>query len=34
MQKGVVLNAVFDRLKTLIDTVEKNIDGGCAQSPD
>lgn len=33
MQKGTILNAVFDRLKTAIDVVEKLIDGGCAYSP-
>jgi len=30
MQKGEILNAVFDRLKKLIDVVEKLIPGGCA----
>jgi len=34
MQKGTILNAVFDRLKKLIDTVQHKIRGGCAQSPD
>ena len=34
MQKGTVLNAVFDRLKAAIDVVEKMIPGGCAYSPD
>jgi len=33
MQKGTILNAVFDRLKAAIDVVEKLIDGGCAYSP-
>jgi len=30
MQKGTLLNAVFDRLKALIDVVERLIPGGCA----
>lgn len=30
MQKGTVLNKVFDKLKTAIDVAEKLIDGGCA----
>jgi len=30
MQKGTILNKVFDRLKTAIDTVEELIPGGCA----
>jgi creatine kinase len=34
MQKGVILNKVFDRLKAAIDVVEKLIDGGCAYSED
>eukprot|EP00750_Incisomonas_marina_P013048 INCI17210.3.p1 GENE.INCI17210.3~~INCI17210.3.p1 ORF type:complete len:581 (-),score=120.61 INCI17210.3:142-1848(-) len=34
MQKGTILNAVFDRLKAAIDVVEKMIPGGCAYSPD
>jgi len=34
MKKGTVLNEVFDRLKTAVDTVEAQIDGGCAMSPD
>lgn len=34
MQKGNLLNAVFDRLKGLIDVVENLIPGGCAKSPD
>merc|ERR1711871_693240 len=34
MQKGTLLNKVFDRLKTAVDVVEANIDGGCAMSPD
>ena len=34
MQKGSILNKVFDRLKAAIDVVEKLIDGGCAYSPD
>jgi creatine kinase len=32
MQKGTMLNAVFDRLKAAIDVVEKLIEGGCAYS--
>jgi len=32
MQKGIMLNAVFDRLKALIDVTEKLIPGGCAYS--
>merc|ERR1719453_1470832 len=34
MQKGHMLNKVFDRLKTAVDVVEANIDGGCAMSSD
>jgi len=34
MQKGVILNKVFDRLKTAIDVTTKLVDGGCAYSPD
>jgi len=34
MQKGTMLNVVFDRLKAAIDVVEKLIDGGCAYSPE
>ena len=34
MQKGVLLNAVFDRLKAAVDVVEALIDGGCARHPD
>lgn len=34
MQKGTILNAVFDRLKVLVDVVERLIPGGCAYSPD
>lgn len=34
MQKGTLLNKVFDRLKTAIDVVEELIPGGCAYSPD
>ena len=34
MQKGTVLNAVFDRLKAAIDVVEAMIPGGCAYSSD
>jgi len=30
MQRGTVLNKVFDRLKAAIDTVEELIPGGCA----
>jgi creatine kinase len=30
MKKGTILNEVFDRLKTAVDAVETNIDGGCA----
>jgi len=30
MQKGTILNAVFDRLKVLVDVVERLIPGGCA----
>jgi len=30
MQKGTVLNKVFDRLKAAIDVVEELIEGGCA----
>jgi creatine kinase len=32
MQKGFILNKVFDRLKAAIDMVEKMIPGGCAKS--
>jgi hypothetical protein len=34
MKKGTMLNEVFDRLKTAVDCVEANIDGGCAISKD
>ena len=34
MQKGTILNKVFDRLKAAIDVVEAKIPGGCAYSPD
>lgn len=34
MQKGTILNKVFDRLKGAVDVVEANIDGGCAMSKD
>jgi len=34
MQKGTVLNKVFDRLKAAIDVVEAKIPGGCAYSDD
>jgi len=34
MQKGTLLNLVFDRLKAAIDVVEILIEGGCAYSPD
>jgi creatine kinase len=34
MQKGTILNKVFDRLKSAIDVVELLIEGGCAYSPD
>jgi len=34
MQKGVLLNKVFDRLKAAIDVVEAKIPGGCAYSTD
>mmetsp|Transcript_56013 Transcript_56013/g.121877 ORF Transcript_56013/g.121877 Transcript_56013/m.121877 type:complete len:156 (+) Transcript_56013:978-1445(+) len=34
MQKGTILNAVFDRLKAAIDIVEDLIPGGCAKSQD
>jgi len=34
MQKGTILNLVFDRLKAAIDVVEALIEGGCAYSPD
>jgi len=34
MQKGTLLNKVFDRLKAAIDVVEVLIPGGCAYSPD
>jgi creatine kinase len=34
MQKGTLLNLVFDRLKAAIDVVEALIEGGCAYSPD
>jgi len=34
MQKGNILNKVFDRLKAAIDVVEELIPGGCAYSPD
>lgn len=32
MQKGTILNKVFDRLKAAIDVVEAKIPGGCAYS--
>lgn len=32
MQKGTILNKVFDRLKAAIDVVEDLIPGGCAKS--
>lgn len=34
MQKGSILNTVFDRLKNAIDVVERLIDGGCAKHPE
>jgi len=34
MQKGTILNKVFDRLKSAIDVTEELIPGGCAYSPD
>mmetsp|Transcript_19474 Transcript_19474/g.25675 ORF Transcript_19474/g.25675 Transcript_19474/m.25675 type:complete len:755 (+) Transcript_19474:77-2341(+) len=34
MQRGTLLNAVFDRLKAAIDVVEALIEGGCAKSDD
>jgi len=34
MQKGTILNAVFDRLKAAVDVVEELIEGGCAKSED
>lgn len=34
MQKGSLLNLVFDRLKDAIDIVEDLIDGGCAYNTD
>lgn len=34
MKKGTILNEVFDRLQVAVETVEKNIEGGCALSPD
>ena len=34
MQKGHILNKVFDRLEQAVKVVEQNIDGGCAMSPD
>lgn len=34
MQSGVILNKVFDRLKSAIDVVEKLIDGGTAKHPE
>ena len=34
MQKGTILNKVFDRLKAAIDVVEELIDGGCAYHSD
>lgn len=34
MQKGFILNKVFDRLKAAIDVVEKLVPGGCAKSAD
>merc|ERR1719313_826294 len=34
MQKGTVLNEVFDRLEKAVGVVEKNIQGGCAMSVD
>lgn len=34
MKKGILLNEVFDRLKTAVDVVESKIEGGCAKSSD
>eukprot|EP00798_Chlamydomonas_sp_ICE-L_P011325 gene11324-18599_t len=34
MQKGTILNAVFDRLKSAIDVVEGLIEGGTARHPE
>jgi protein-arginine kinase len=34
MQKGHLLNQVFDRLRNVVEIVEKMIDGGCAKHPD
>jgi creatine kinase len=34
MQKGTILNLVFDRLKEAIDVVEALIEGGCAVHPE
>jgi creatine kinase len=34
MQKGNMLNKVFNRLEAAVKVVENNIDGGCAMSPD
>jgi len=34
MQKGINLNAVFDRLEIAVKVVESNINGGCAMSPE
>jgi len=34
MKKGILLNEVFDRLKTAVDIVESKIEGGCAHSKD
>lgn len=34
MAKGKVLNAIFDKLKVLVDTVQDLIQGGCAMSKD
>jgi creatine kinase len=34
MQKGTILNKVFDRLKAAIDMVENLIPGGCSKTPE
>jgi len=34
MQKGSILNKVFDRLETAVKVTSSNIDGGCAMSKD
>jgi len=34
MQKGTILNAVFDRLKKLVDVMEDIIPGGYVKSED